>query len=464
MESGTAKDTCQDPDIDVSECSSFHTAVEAFPSPEAAPALHPQHASSTPASLSQYFSPRIDAIMQNRSKCPDQVKFDIESSKVHWSTVERPYRGSSSERSSSGDEEEEDERELDEEVLQANRAAMEDQKGHPMWGKLFQEERDRVYEKGEKIGKGGQAEIYAGICTDKPEDRPGRHVVFKVFRKGTCLEDLIKQWPEGAFRDDIMLRSWVPEYKFEEDQSTSWMMAVVRESFPQHEIEHVMILPDDGRIAMVMERAIGDLRWLIDLEKQANHNQGPPFDLNTTVVLMRKIAHQMMVLRCVDVVHKDLKASNILIGSFAGFNPGTTFEDIQFDVMRRHVPLIADYECANGVMGTGFWRAPELLLAIRDRTYSPSVVTTKSDVYSYGMLCYEIATGFLPFEREGFETKVDIDCVINGQRPTFPDDVDWKVKELISSCWHKDENQRPTFEEIHNRFHLNWETDMWELK
>jgi hypothetical protein len=47
----------------------------------------------------------------------------------------------------------------------------------------------------------------------------------------------------------------------------------------EHEIVHVMILPDDGRIAMVMERARGDLRCLIDLKKQANDNQGPPFDL-----------------------------------------------------------------------------------------------------------------------------------------------------------------------------------------
>lgn len=144
---GNAKDTRQDADLTVSERSNFPTAVEAFSSSEAAPALHPQHP--------QYFSPRIDAMIRNRSKFPDQVEFDIKSSKVHWSTVERPaerrsavdmesHRGVSSGRSSSGDEEEEDEGELDEEVLQANRAAMEDQKGHPMWGWVFQGDTDRL--------------------------------------------------------------------------------------------------------------------------------------------------------------------------------------------------------------------------------------------------------------------------------------------------------------------------------
>jgi hypothetical protein len=287
MESVTAKDTWQDADIDVSECSSFHTAVEAFPSPEAAPALHPECAISTPASTSQYFSPRIDAITQNRSKCSDQVKFDIESSKDHWSIVERPaerrsavdmgsHPGASSERSSSGDEEEEDER-----VLKANRAAMQDQKQHQVWGRLFREERDRVYEIGEKIAAGGQAEIYAGICTDVPEGRRGRYVVFKVFPKGIYLEDLIKQWPEGAFREDILLRSRFGELlrSMPRGVGFKFALAMLKRFTKEHEIVHVMILPDDGRIAMVMERARGDLRCLIDLKKQANDNQGPPFDL-----------------------------------------------------------------------------------------------------------------------------------------------------------------------------------------
>jgi serine/threonine protein kinase len=183
---------------------------------------------------------------------------------------------------------------------------------------------------------------------------------------------------------------------------------------------------------------------------------------------MKDIALQMGALHSVDVVHKDLKASNVLIGSCLDSNPESAFVDVQFNVLDGlFTPMVVDYECANGVMGTGFWRAPEVLLGIRDpsRRRSPTLFTKKSDVYSYGMLCYEIVTGFLPFEREGFETcRADMDRVINGQRPTFPDDVDWKVKELISSCWHQDENQRPTFEETNDRLCRNIGMGRVELK
>ncbi|KAG0557081.1 hypothetical protein KC19_11G100700 [Ceratodon purpureus] len=403
-------------------------------SPGQAPAIPSTDASSPSASAcaTQYYSARIQSMIENRAKCSDDVEYEIASSKVHWSTVDRPAGRTSERRSaaqegggSSEDESEGeeviDERELDEDILKANREAIKEQRQHHAWGRCFQEDRDTLFERREKIAEGGEAKIYAGIRTDLLEGEAGRHVVFKVFPRGYHLRDLVKLWPEGAFSSPFIRGT---------------------------KIEHVMLLPNDGRIAMVMERAWGDLRRLIDMKKQANGNRGPPFNTEDVFDKMRWIAYEMKWLHEDDVVHRDLKASNVLLYGHGEDFP-SNLERTGWSWLER----ISDYECALGVMGTGFWRAPEVLLGMMDpkKRCSPTLFTKKSDVYSYGMLCYEIVTGFLPFELEGFSgTRTEQDLVINGKRPSFRDDVDGSMKDLITRCWHQDEDKRPTFDEIYD--------------
>jgi len=57
---------------------------------------------------------------------------------------------------------------------------------------------------------------------------------------------------------------------------------------------------------------------------------------------------------------------------------------------------IGDYEHLDGVMGTWCFKAPEVLQALRDGTnvkYSLVV-----DVYGFGMFCYKLFIGKLPFQ------------------------------------------------------------------
>jgi serine/threonine protein kinase len=51
---------------------------------------------------------------------------------------------------------------------------------------------------------------------------------------------------------------------------------------------------------------------------------------------------------------------------------------------------VADYECSVGVIGTGFWRALEILQGMKNRCVERSLFSKKSDVYSYAMVCYEV--------------------------------------------------------------------------
>jgi hypothetical protein len=85
------------------------------------------------------------------------------------------------------------------------------------------------------------------------------------------------------------------------------------------------------------------------------------------------------------LIHKYLNASNIFVNpceSEQGWvtrKPSNWSED--FGLYDEIWVRIADFESSNCIVGTGFWRAPEVLNAVRDNitpTYSAAV-----DVYGF---------------------------------------------------------------------------------
>eukprot|EP00057_Strongylocentrotus_purpuratus_P017869 XP_011672343.1 PREDICTED: proto-oncogene tyrosine-protein kinase Src [Strongylocentrotus purpuratus] len=86
------------------------------------------------------------------------------------------------------------------------------------------------------------------------------------------------------------------------------------------------------------------------------------------------------------------------------------------------------------------WTAPEAALHGR--------FTIKSDVWSFGILMTEIVTfGRIPYP--GMTNREVLDQVDLGYRMPKMHHCPDSLYEIMLKCWHKDPQQRPTFEFLH---------------
>ncbi|KAG0559221.1 hypothetical protein KC19_10G088400 [Ceratodon purpureus] len=377
------------------------------------------------SSASWYHSARIQRMIEKsgefrtevESESEAAVQYEIESSKVHWSEVnpalsETPHMGYSNrgwfkllKRRQYY-------------VYGKDQIVFKQYDEEQVWN-LFRDSLGHDLVVGKKLAEGGQAEIYEANIGD------GDSCVVKVFKAGCILHEILeKQIPPA-----LLHSSYVREL--------GW-------------ISHATLLKDErflDRFAFVMGKAWGDLRKLIDEQMIQSGNQCPPFPPNQVWGLMREIARGMSALHCQNppILHNDLKAANVLVQ----LNHDTGKPAM--DKRGMYLVYVADFECSVGVLGTAFWRAPEILQQYREKV-SKVVFTKKCDVYSFGMTCYELISGCLPFEDHPSN---DYDMVLNGSRPELPSDLNPLFKDIITSCWSADPLERPTFDDIIDKLYEN---------
>ena len=154
-----------------------------------------------------------------------------------------------------------------------------------------------------------------------------------------------------------------------------------------------------------------------------------PMDLNKALKYSKDMATGMTVAHQAGVIHRDLKPANILV------NSDGLLKIVDFGVAAAASSGDTQLTKTGYVIGSPKYMAPEQILGKK--------VDQTADVYSIGVIMYEMATGVLPFRGRNIVLMLD---AISSQEPAPPrelnPEVSVELERLVLGLLAKDVDDR----------------------
>ncbi|RIB07547.1 kinase-like domain-containing protein [Gigaspora rosea] len=172
--------------------------------------------------------------------------------------------------------------------------------------------------------------------------------------------------------------------------------------------------------AMIIKRAThGDLRNFLRSHKSK-------ISWKEKARILVNIAKSLNSLHKLDLVHQDFHCRNILvddnmkifIGDFGLSGPVNSKTD-------KNKPI-------EGVLP---YIAPEVL---RGNSY-----TKKSEIFSFGIIMWEMAFFIPPFKDRTHDVHLVVDILLKGLRPLIMSSIPKIYENIMKLCWHEDPSKRP---------------------
>ena len=233
-----------------------------------------------------------------------------------------------------------------------------------------------AYEVRERIGQGGMGNVYLGMRVADYK----QPVAIKVIKRGMDTEQILRR-----FRHEMQFSAALSEH--------SNIAATLDAG-----------TTDDGLPYFVMEYVDGDR-----IDRFCDERR---LDVRARLELMRQVCSAVQHAHQRTVIHRDLKPSNILVTE-QGVPKLIDFGIAKLTDPEADLVSIVATETEQRLL-TPEYASPEQV--------SGGIITTATDVYSLGVILYELLTGRKPYQLTS-EQRGEIERVIKEEEPRRPSTV-----------------------------------------
>ncbi len=156
-----------------------------------------------------------------------------------------------------------------------------------------------------------------------------------------------------------------------------------------------------------------------------------PLALRTKLEVIQKVVRAVQYLHDQQIVHRDLKPGNVLVG------PDLEPKLLDFGLARQLTRSAQGLTLPGEVMGTPEYFSPEQARA--------EALDARSDVFSLGIVLYQVLTEQLPFPAENYESQIRSICDLE---PTLPrrlnSSIPGQLQNICMKALEKDPSDRYT--------------------
>ncbi|KAL1321920.1 hypothetical protein AAHE18_14G160400 [Arachis hypogaea] len=248
---------------------------------------------------------------------------------------------------------------------------------------------------GSNIGEGAHGKVYEGRYGE-------RIVAIKVLNRGSTSEE--RAALENRFAREVNMMS---------------------------RVHHENLVKFIGACKDPLMVIVTELLPGMSLRKYLTSIRPKLLDLHVAINFALDIARAMDWLHANGIIHRDLKPDF-----------GLAREESVTEMMTAET-------------GTYRWMAPEDIAQKHFKLYSTVTLrqgekkhyNNKVDVYSFGIVLWELLTNRMPFEGMS-NLQAAYAAAFKQERPSMPEDISPDLAFIIQSCWVEDPNLRPSFSQI----------------
>ncbi|RHZ77513.1 hypothetical protein Glove_177g113 [Diversispora epigaea] len=182
---------------------------------------------------------------------------------------------------------------------------------------------------------------------------------------------------------------------------------------------YIMVLEfmDDGNLRNYLRKNFNKINWKLKLG------------------YLQELVSDFKNIHKLDIIHQDFHPGNILSWDFK-YSSSLYISDFGISKL---IKCDVKNPKKRKIFGVLPYMAPEVLCGEK--------YTKAADVYSFGIIAYEIVTGFAPYYNIPHDKDLAIQ-ICNGLRPKIPFHVPKLIARLIMRCWDARVSHRPTFKEL----------------